>query len=171
MIGTITQWLSQMAGETNQKAVRVPMKAIGDRESTTALTSAGLRIHGGSASAVVQGHTVMYAICQGILVTKPADTDMAALAGTVVNGTFNVFCHFIDQSGNLTTLMGIAGATLGAVVFPQFPETKAILGFTIINPTGTGNFVGGTTALDDATVVPNAVFVNTPSGFDPSILL
>jgi hypothetical protein len=44
-----------------------------------------------------------------------------------------------------------------------------MIGFVIINPTGTGPFVGGTTALDDATVVPNAVFVNVTGAFDPSI--
>jgi hypothetical protein len=27
-----------------------------------------------------------------------------------------------------------------------------------VHPTGTGNFVGGTTALDDGTVVPNAEY-------------
>lgn len=42
----------------------------------------------------------------------------------------------------------------------------------IINPTGTGDFVGGTTALDDATVVPNAVYLNGNIGpFDPSVRL
>ena len=41
----------------------------------------------------------------------------------------------------------------------------------IINPTGTGNFVGNTTALDDVTVVPNAVYVNTIGAFDPTVLI
>ena len=34
---------------------------------------------------------------------------------------------------------------------------------------GTGNFVGGTTALDDATVIPTAVYVNTPCVFAPYV--
>jgi len=168
---TITQSVAGMAGEMNRKAVRVPLKAIGDRLSSQTLTSAGLRIKGGSASAIVQAHTVIYATAKGVLVTKAADTDMAALSGTVTNAKFNVFCHFIDSAGNLTTAMGIEGATLGAVQFPPIPEQKAMIGFVIINPTGTGNFVGGTTALDDATVVPNAVFVNVQGAFDPSIQL
>ncbi len=47
------------------------------------------------------------------------------------------------------------------MVFPTVPTNEAVLGFVEINPTGSGNFVGGTTALDDGTVVPNAVYVNT----------
>jgi hypothetical protein len=67
--------------------------------------------------------------------------------------------------------MGTEGATLAAVKFPQFPNDKALIGFVIIHPTGTGNFVGGTTALDDATVVPNAVYQNSTAGFDPYVLV
>jgi len=46
-----------------------------------------------------------------------------------------------------------------------------MIGFAIINPTGTGNFVGGTTPLDDATVVPNAVYIDTPYPLDPVNML
>jgi hypothetical protein len=93
---------------------------------------------------------------------------MPALSGTVVNATFNVFCFFVDSGGTVTSAMGTAGASLAAVQFPQFPVKKTMIGFVIINPTGTGNFVGGTTALDDATVVPNAVYVSPSGGFDPA---
>jgi hypothetical protein len=66
--------------------------------------------------------------------------------------------------------MGTAGATIGAVVFPTIPANRAVVGFVIINPTGTGNFVGNTTALSDGTVVPNAVYVNTVGTFNPNVL-
>jgi hypothetical protein len=138
--------------------------------SSQCLTSGGLRIKGGSASAVVQAHTAVYAVAKGILVTKAADTDMAALSGTVTNAKFNVFCHYVDAAGTLTTSMGQEAATLAGVVFPPTTEGLAMIGFTVINPTGTGNFVGGTTALDDATVVPNAAFVNTQGAFDPNFI-
>jgi hypothetical protein len=171
MQDTITQMLKAVPSETERYALVRLLGYLGDRLSSQTLTSAGLRIKGGSASATVQAHTVIYATAKGVLVTKAADTDMAALSGTVTNAKFNVFCHFIDAAGNLTTSMGIEGATLAAVTFPPIPQQKAMIGFTIINPTGTGNFVGGTTALDDATVVPNAVFVNVQGSFDPSIQL
>jgi hypothetical protein len=113
---------------------------------------------------------VVYALAQGVLVTKAANTAMAALAGTVANATFNVFAFFIDRGGNLTSAIGSAGSTLAGVTMPTPPPGQAMIGFVIVNPTGTGAFVGGTTALDDATVVPNAVYVNTLGAFDPTVL-
>lgn len=133
------------------------------------LSTGGLAIKAGS-SAIVKAATLCKALVNGVLVSIAANTDMAALAGTVVNATFNVFVFSITSAGTLTTSMGTAGATLGAVVFPTVPADSAVIGFVIINPTGTGNFVGGTTALDDATVVPNAVYVNTPYPFNQNAL-
>ena len=66
--------------------------------------------------------------------------------------------------------MGTEGATLVAAIPPPIPDGKTVIGYVTINPTGTGNFVGGTTNLDAATEVPNAVFVNTLGPFDPTIL-
>jgi hypothetical protein len=105
-----------------------------------------------------------------VLVTKASATDVPALSGTVTNAKFNVFAVFIDNGGTLTSVMGTEGATLAAVVFPPVPANKTCVGYVIVNPTGTGNFVGGTTNLDDVTVAPNAVFVNTVAPFDPRCL-
>lgn len=171
MQDSVTKFIEGIPNETTRRAVQLIVNPIADRVSSQLLTTGGLRIKGGSASAIVQAHTAIYALCKGVLVTKAADTDMAALSGTVTNATYNVFCFFIDAAGNLTSSMGIAGSTLAAVKFPQVPENKAVIGFVIINPTGTGDFTGGTTVLDDGTVVPNAVFVNTTMPFDPSIIL
>lgn len=171
MQGTVTQHISNLAGEMSQKAVRIPIKAIGDRLSTQTINTAALRIKGGSASAIVQTNAVSLYLANGKLVSKATATDLPALVGSVTNARFNVFAFFIDQAGTLTTLMGIEGTTLASVIFPPIAELKACIGFVIINPTGTGPFVGGTTVLDDATVVPNAVFANTLGAFDPSIQL
>ena len=67
-----------------------------------------------------------------------------------------------NATGTLTTQMGTKAATLGGVTFPAIADGSVMLGFVIINPTGTENFVGGTNALDDATIVPNTVYVDTP---------
>ena len=93
---------------------------------------------------------------------------MPALAGTVTHAKFNVFAFFVNESGTTRTAMGTEGATIGAIVYPTKADNEACIGFVIINPTGTGNFVGGTTPLDDATVVPNAVYRDTPFPFDPT---
>jgi hypothetical protein len=111
-------------------------------------------------SALVKSVNTIYALVGGTLVKKTA-TDMAALSGTVTADKFNVYAFFIDAAGTLTTVMGTEGDTLAAVVMPQASATRAMIGYVIINPTGTGNFVGGTTALDDATVVPTAAYVDT----------
>jgi hypothetical protein len=131
----------------------------------TLLNTGGLAIHG-SASALAKTVNTVYFMIDGAVFSKAA-ADMAALSGTVVNATFNVFVFGVNSAGTLTTTMGTAGATIGAVVFPALADGVIPIGFVIINPTGTGNFVGGTTALDDATVVPNAVYVNTVGEFFP----
>lgn len=141
-----------------------------DRLNSQLLGSGGLVIKAG-ASAVVKAGAAFYALANGVLVTKAINTDMAALSGTVVNATFNVYVFFIDSAGALTSAMGTSGASLATVVFPAIPANKAAIGFIIVNPTGTGDFVGGTTALDDATVVPNVVYINTPYAFDPKTAL
>lgn len=150
-----------------QNWVRTALEPIYDRFTSFALTTAGLVIKAGGGVLVKTGGAVTYLLANGLLVKIAAATDQAALAGTVVNATFNVFCFFVDSAGVLTSAMGVAGATLAAVKFPQFPVNKALVGFIIVNPTGTGNFVGGTTALDDATVVPNVVYISPTGPFDP----
>lgn len=150
-----------------QRAMALLYRFLYDRVSTCVLGSAGLVIKAG-ASTLAKAGSAFYASVQGTLVTKTANTDMAALVGTVTNAKFNVYCFFIDAAGTLSSAMGTEGGTLAAVKWPTIPQNKALIGFVVINPTGTGNFVGGTTALDDATVVPNAAYVNCQGAFDPS---
>lgn len=120
--------------------------------------SGALAIKTGS-SAVAKTAAAVYYFVAGKLYTKAAG-DMAALAGTVTNAKFNVFVFTVNAAGTVATAMGTEGATIDAIVFPATPVASVVIGFVIINPTGTGNFVGGTTALDDGTVVPTAVYIN-----------
>jgi hypothetical protein len=130
--------------------------------------SAGLAI--GTTTTKVKTAAAIKLLIDGALVTKAITDDAFTLAGTVVNAKFNVFVLTMNASGTCTAYMGTDGATLAAVVWPNIPTGQVIVGYVIINPTGTGNFVGGTTALTDGTVVPNAVYVNTPFPFNPNIL-
>lgn len=170
MLDTIRRYLNTISEVRHRAAISAVVEPIGDRISTQTLTSAGLTIKT-EEDPTVKAASAFYAFVQGKLVTKTADTDMAALAGTVTADAFNVYAFFIDGAGTLTTAMGVEATTLANVVFPPIPVGKACVGFVIINPTGTGNFVGGTTDLDDATVVPNAVYVNTIGAFDPTVLV
>lgn len=152
---------------TSSKDLRTIIDTFQRVLSNFVLSSGGLAIKASSSALAKTANAVKYMI-DGALYSLAAG-DMAALAGTVTNAKFNVFVFTVDASGTVATQMGTEGATLGAVVWPTIADTKAVIGFVIINPTGTGNFVGGTTALDDTTVVPNAVYVNTPYPFLPSI--
>jgi hypothetical protein len=129
------------------------------------LNTGALVIHGASSTLAKTVNTIYFHI-DGLVFSKAA-ADMAALSGTVTNATFNVFVFGVNSAGTLTTTMGVGAATLGAVVFPALPDGVVAIGFVIINPTGTGNFVGGTTNLDDGTVVPTAVYINTVGDFFP----
>ncbi len=130
------------------------------------LNSAGLAIGSSSKAKVLIANTIR-AYVEGIIVAKT--TAEITLSGTVTADLFNVYVLSINSAGTVSAQMGTEAATLGGVRFPAIPSGNAVIGFVIVNPTGTGNFVGGTTELDDATVVPNAVYVNTPFPFLPAL--
>lgn len=134
--------------------------------TTQLLNTSGLAIATAKDN-VKTANTIHYTI-DSQLYTKAAIADIV-LSGTVTANTFNVFVISIDSAGTATATMGTEGASLSAVVFPEIPDGSAVIGFVIVNPTGTGNFVGGTTELDDGTVVPNAVYVNTTYPFLPEL--
>lgn len=134
--------------------------------SDVLLSTAALAI-GTSVNTKVKVVNTIYAYIEGVLVKKT--TAEVTLAGTVTNAKFNVFVITLNAAGTLSASMGTEASTIGGVVFPTITDGEVVVGFVIINPTGTGNFVGGTTALDDATVAPNAVYVNTPFPFIPKV--
>jgi hypothetical protein len=170
MLDTVSRYLANIHDGLVRRHVTAIVRPLADRYSSQCLNSAGLVIKAGG-GVLVKGGSAFYAIANGTPVTKAVNTDMAALVGTVTAATFNVFAFDIDAAGTLTTSMGTAGATLAAVKFPPLTEKKARIGYLVINPTGTGDFVGGTTALDDATVVPNAAYINTPGCHDQTVIL
>lgn len=170
MLATTRQYLEAAPSEGVRKAVEVPLTQVSDTISSQTVQSGAIRISGGSASALVQTNAIYYGIALGKLVKIASATNLPALVGTVANGTFNVFSFSVNSAGTVSVNLGAPSTTLGGVTFPQTQDGNASIGFVIINPTGTGAFIGGTTALDDATVVPNAVFINTLGPFDPTIL-
>lgn len=152
---------------TAQASARALLTKLQTNLCDFVLNSPGLTI-GSSSKPKVKIANTTYALIDGVLVKKT--TAEITLSGTVVNATFNVFVLTMTADGTVTATMGTAGATIGAVVFPDVPSASVVLGFAIVNPTGTGNFVGGTTDLDDATVVPNAVYISTPFPFNLTTL-
>lgn len=163
----LIQRINQVKDRSDSRHLFLILEGIYESLRSQFVVSAGLRI-GATTSLVRSAATDAYATVQGTLIKLTAGTNMPALVGTVANGTFNVFVFTIDRAGNLYTQMGTAGASLGAVKWPEIDHKRALVGFVIINPTGTGNFVGGTTALSDATVAPNAVYVSPIGAFNPT---
>lgn len=163
MAKTIVTSVGGLADASVRSALGEIQSAIVDQ----LLNTGGLAI-GSSSKAKAKIANTIYAFVNGVLVKKT--TAEITLSGTVTNAKFNVYVLTIDSAGTVTATMGTEGSTIGAVVFPAVPANSAVIGFVIVNPTGTGNFVGGTTELDDATVVPNAVYVNTVGTFNPNCL-
>lgn len=135
---------------------------VQDALSDVCLTTAGLAIGTGSKKKV-KVVTIARCVINCLLKSVAAGTEIV-LAGTVTNAKFNVFVLYATDTDTAAAAMGTEAATLAAVAWPVIPANAAVLGILIVNPTGTGNFVGGSagTDLDDATVVPNAVYINTP---------
>lgn len=175
MLDTVTRYLAGVSSDIDRRAVRSVINPVADRLASQTLTSGALVIKAGGSTLAKTGSVVLMYIANGVLVQKAAATDMPALVGTVVTDTCNVFCFYGDSAGTLTSAMGTAAAALGNVKFPPTPEGKAMVGFLALTPTGTGNFVGGTTALDDATVFTSVaaelLYVNTVGAFDPNVIL
>lgn len=170
MLDTIRRILAPVPAASTQRALDRLFETVADRLNSVTLQSGALAIKAGGSELVKVGSR-WEGLAGGIPLFKAANTDMAALSGTVTNAKFNVFCYFCTAAGTLSTVMGVEGATYAAVKFPEKPIGSAMIGYTLINPTGTGNFVGGTTPIDDATVAPNAVHVNTVGASDPNFLL
>lgn len=151
-------------GRSRRALRRTLLGALNPLRNAVLVTGA-LAIKAGGSAVVATASAVTYLV-GGKLATLAAG-DMAALVGTVSNAAFNVFVFSTDLGGTAVTRMGLEGASLAAVEFPAVPDDEAVLGFVIINPTGTGDFVGGTSVLDDGTIVPNASYINTPFAFNP----
>ena len=161
MAKTVSASLGQSPDQIND-AIKDIQAALTD----VCLVSPALAI--GTTTTKVRTTAAIKLLIDGAYVHKASTDDAFTLSGTVSNATFNVFVMTINAAGTATARMGTGAATRAAVVWPVIPAAVVVIGFVEINPTGTGDFVGGTTALTDATVVPNAVYVNTPFPFNPN---
>jgi len=154
---------------TSDARLRSALTALQTNAVDMVLNSAGLTI-GSSSKPKIKIANTTYAMIDGVIAKKTTAELTLTTAHNVANAKFNVLVVSMTVDGTCTVTAGTEGSTLAAVVFPTIPASSVVLGFVIINPTGTGGFVGGTTDLDDATVVPNAVYVQTPYPFNPNAL-
>lgn len=166
MFDTMSRILQGLANVMDANFIAKILGPLVDRYSSQALNSAGLVINGAGATFPKIGATDFYAVAGGVPVKVPAGTAMPALTGiTITAAWFNVVCFYVDSAAALTVVPGTQGATVGAVVFPQPPQKKALVGFLLI--TNASTFTGGTTALDAATTV----YFNPVGALDPTVLM
>lgn len=170
MIQNLRQMITQVSDTAARYALFNIFAPIVNRFRSCTLSTAGLVIKAGGSALAKTGSAVTHFIAEGVKGRIAGSTDMPALVGSVTNAMFNVFVFSVDKASTVTVQMGTEGATEAAIKWPKLDKRKAVVGFIVINPTGTGNFVGGTTALDDATVAPNAAYVSPVGMFDPVIV-
>lgn len=166
MLDTMTRHLSAISDLLVRNAIRHAIEATLDRMSSQPLTTAGLLVSGtGSGVTAKIGSSDFYASVAGALVKVAASTDMPALVGTITATKYNVFCFFVDGSGTLTSAMGVEGAAIGSVKFPNFPKNNTLIGFILVTYAST--FTGGTTPLATATTL----YFSPIGAFDPTVLI
>jgi len=168
MMEPLAQRLLAIPDMAVARALQLLLAPYVERMKSCALSTAGLVIKAGSSALAKTGSAITHYIANGVKGRIAGSTDMPALVGTVTNAKFNVFVFTVDSGGTVRVQIGVEGATEAAIKWPVLDQKRAILGMIIINPTGTGNFVGGTTALDDVTVVPNAQYISPVGVFDPT---
>ena len=150
------------------------LEPLTNRYKSVTLSTAGFVIKAGGGVLVKTGAAVTHYIANGVKGRIAAATDMPALTGYVVaNATFNVFVFTVSSAGTTYVQMGTAGATEAAMKFPLLDQKRAILGMIIVNPAGTGDFTGNSTALDDVTVFSSGgvTYVSPVGMFDPGTIV
>ena len=163
---TLLRWLESIAALKDRWALNQLLTPLFDRQTSRPLSTFGLVIKAGGSTLAKTGAADAYYIANGVLNKVTAATDMPALTGISISANnYNVVCFVADSAGTITALAGKQATTIGAVVFPQLPQKKALIGFLLIT-NGASAFTGGTTALDTATTV----YFSPTSGFDPACL-
>lgn len=161
MFTPIIQRLKSVTDPAIAYALYLILKPLTERYRTLCLVAPAMVIKSGSSALAKTGATITHYMVKGQSGQIAASTDLPAFVGTVTNAKYNVFVYTVNSAGTAALTMGTEAATEAAVKWPKINPEHAILGFVKIHPTGTGNFVGGTTALDDATVVPTAQYIPT----------
>ena len=164
----LSQRINQFSNKSDARNLYLVLEKVYKRLGNIGLQSANLTR--ATTTSKIKSQADYYAFVGGILVKKATTDNLITLttASNCTHAKFNVTVFTINSSGTITNRAGTEGASLAAMTWPTLPTDEAVFGILIINPTGTGNFVPGTTDLADATVAPNAVYLNPLSAFSTS---
>ncbi|MDB5550518.1 MAG: hypothetical protein JWL86_502 [Rhizobium sp.] len=134
------------------------------------LTNAGLAIKAGG-SAIVKSVNAILAVVNGVFI-RHAASDMAALVGTLATAKSAAWAFYIDGSGTLTTSAKTADAAThdaALALLPVPPVGLAQIGILVLDNATGAPFIGGTTALDTASLT--ATYYNTQGAFPATATL
>lgn len=134
--------------------------ALVRRARSVCLSNPGLAISAAS-SPTVKAVNAFSATAGGVLVTKPANTAMAALPGVLATAKSAAYAFYVDGTGTLScskTADSVDAPTAVSLI-PSPPVDTAQLGFVTVTNTSGAGFTGGTTALDAAGIA--VVYYNT----------
>jgi len=151
-------WLANLVTQYN--ALRADLNTI---KTTNAYitTPATLAIKAAD-GVLVKSSGAFSAVVAGNVVTKAANTDMAALVGTLATAKSAAWAFEVDSAGTITTLTktaDVATAALDVAALAATTVNKVRIGYIVITNTSGANFVGGTTALDATGIA--VTYVNT----------
>lgn len=159
--------IASLTNMTSHDSDRTLLGKIQRQLVDMSLTTGGVTI-GSSSKKAVKIATTIYALIDGVLSAKTtAEVAFTATTHDVAAGKFAVFVLSLSTGGTVTITKSADAASLATVVIPATPAGNVVIGLVIVNPTGTGIFDATTTDLDDATVVPNAVYINVVGAFLP----
>jgi len=169
---------NRMGDRLAQKELHACLDGVYARMSNQIISGSPGLVQKADNSAVCKAGSAFVAVVNGKLVAKAADTDMAALSGTITAaGYYNVYCFFMDDAGTLTTLMGKESTTLANVKFPLIPNNKVMVGGVLIKSAAANAFVGGDGTngqleITDAGTDPAEIyFLNGCGMVDPTAIL
>lgn len=126
------------------------------------ITAPVLTIKAGS-SPTVKSSSAFSALAAGSIQSKNADTDMAALSGTVAAGKSALFIFYMSSAGSLTSVKTAdADSPEAAVLLLPEPTANLVrLGYILVTNGTDAGFVGATTALDAADI--DVTYVSSPA--------
>lgn len=166
----LNQRINQFSNKSDARNLVLVLEKIYKKLGNVALTTPTLAV--ATTTTKIKSTTDYYGFVGGVLVKKAATDNLITLTtdANTTNALFNVVVFTINSSGTITNRYGTQGASLADMTWPVMPADEAVFGILLLNPTGTGNFVGGTTAVNDGTVAPGAVYISPLSALSFSAI-
>lgn len=151
----------------------VDLAAIRARNACAMLSPAGL-VLGTSTGKMPKTTYPIMALANGVLVFKPAGTDMSVLpASTTLQDAFGLWAFYIDSAGTITTSDRCGNTSTAALAFaamPAVPANKTQIGAIIVTDSNS-SFVAGTDSLNASGVTCIYIDCVGPAGVPDALTI